>query len=503
LPDGRRRLANIRKLMRFAHAWELRGGTDLRGFVDFASARAAAGGGARESEAPVESESLDAVRLMTVHRSKGLEFPVVCVADLGRKPNGANGNGLIRIGRDGRRFGVQVKRPGSGEKLAALWYDALKQEQRELEAQEERRLFYVAMTRAQERLIVSGAATLDGWEECNRDVAIGWIGSAFVPDMGTRAHAAATAAGAAPPFVTAQGVRVSFVSSLPAAPTRIATRGPVPAPGQPAGALPLPGSAPRVPRSRVMTLNYTALSAYDHCGYRFYAEHILRLPEPPAAALALPPGLAPDDDQPQGALTPDDGAERGTAIHRILAKLDYHRPIMPTGVAPGIRPLVANFIDSGTCDRLKWLPDLLREQHFSFSFNELVITGTFDVVALDQRSGRTLVVDFKSDRLGDATPEQLAADRYLSQRTIYAVAALRAGVSTVEVIHLFLENAEHPVSAIFDQSDLPALEADLAGRVAGPLAGDFHVTERPGRTVCSGCPARGGLCSWPLAATVL
>ena len=36
----------------------------------------------RESEAPVESEAIDAVRLMTVHRSKELEFGVVCVADL-------------------------------------------------------------------------------------------------------------------------------------------------------------------------------------------------------------------------------------------------------------------------------------------------------------------------------------------------------------------------------------------------------------------------------------
>ncbi len=45
----------------------------------------------RESEAPVEGEALDAVRLMTIHRAKGLEFEIVCVADLGRGPPLAHG----------------------------------------------------------------------------------------------------------------------------------------------------------------------------------------------------------------------------------------------------------------------------------------------------------------------------------------------------------------------------------------------------------------------------
>src|SRR6201999_941825 len=85
LAGGRRRLANVRKLMRVARGWEAGGGSDLPGFIDFIKLRSSGVDGARESEAPVESEALDAVRLMTIHRSKGLEFPVVCVADLGRQ----------------------------------------------------------------------------------------------------------------------------------------------------------------------------------------------------------------------------------------------------------------------------------------------------------------------------------------------------------------------------------------------------------------------------------
>ena len=187
LPDARRRLANVRKLMRFAREWQAGHGSDLRGFVDLLQARAV--GGERESEAPVEGEALDAVRLMTIHRSKGLEFPVVCLADLGRQVVPRAG-ALVKVGRDGESLGLRLRRPGFAERVNVLAYDQVKVHERELELAEERRLFYVAMTRAKERLIVSGAAKLEGWADSNRFAPIGWVGAAFVPDMATRAAAA-------------------------------------------------------------------------------------------------------------------------------------------------------------------------------------------------------------------------------------------------------------------------------------------------------------------------
>ena len=75
-------MANVRKLMRLAREFEADEGRDLRGFLDYVAERDVIP--AREGEAPLEAEALDAVRLMTIHRAKGLEFPVVCVADLGK-----------------------------------------------------------------------------------------------------------------------------------------------------------------------------------------------------------------------------------------------------------------------------------------------------------------------------------------------------------------------------------------------------------------------------------
>ena len=85
LPRGARRLANVHKLLRMAAAFEARRGRDVRGFIDLATAELEAD--AREPDAPVDLGGLDAVRLMTIHAAKGLEFPVVVVADLGRRGN--------------------------------------------------------------------------------------------------------------------------------------------------------------------------------------------------------------------------------------------------------------------------------------------------------------------------------------------------------------------------------------------------------------------------------
>ena len=74
----------------------------------------------------MEGEALDAVRLMTIHRAKGLEFEIVCVADLGRGPRWRAD--LLRVGADGR-FGLRLSEPGTGKREPALDYRALGEEQ--------------------------------------------------------------------------------------------------------------------------------------------------------------------------------------------------------------------------------------------------------------------------------------------------------------------------------------------------------------------------------------
>src|SRR4029079_15599263 len=92
---------------------------------------------------------------MTIHRAKGLEFPVVCVADLGRQGGGRTER--LLLGADGA-VGLRLSTPGGGATVPALAFERLAAETAANEDAEERRLFYVAMTRACERLILSGTA---------------------------------------------------------------------------------------------------------------------------------------------------------------------------------------------------------------------------------------------------------------------------------------------------------------------------------------------------------
>ncbi len=186
MPGGRRRLANIRKLMRLGREYELEHGPDLSGFLAVVAERAAGrAADARESEAPVEGEGLDAIRLMTIHRAKGLEWPTVCVADLGRSPRPPHQ--ILRLEwRRARR--IALRRAGVRRaRVSALDYDAIGAEERAAEEAEERRLFYVAMTRARERLVLSGATRFDAWTEGLTQKGggpVAWIAPAFVPELG-------------------------------------------------------------------------------------------------------------------------------------------------------------------------------------------------------------------------------------------------------------------------------------------------------------------------------
>jgi ATP-dependent helicase/nuclease subunit A len=521
LPDARRRLANVRKLLRLAREWQVEHGSELRGFVDLLQSRADGSDGARESEAPVESEALDAVRLMTIHRSKGLEFPVVCVADIGRQVLPRAGS-LIRVGRDGESLGLRLKQPGDGQRVSVLNYEALKLEERARESEEERRLFYVAMTRAKERLIVSGAARLERWDELNRFAPVGWIGKAFVPDIATLAAAAGAltsadagaaggtgGAGEPEPFLTDHGVLVRFIGANSAqrslaAPDEGSVLSAVQTkrfPETVQTGLPASFDSRPVPAS----LSYTALATYEQCGYRFYAQRVLGLPDLPSPVF-VPAGDAEERSvaaPSRAAAAPRaglGGAQRGTLIHQILAGMDLRTPSLRDPMPAEVRALLAGLVGSTTFGRLSSLRDVSREQRFAFPVDETLITGVFDVIAQD-RPGHLLVLDYKSDRLAGTDPAVVVSERYLAQRLIYALAALKLGTPAVEVVHLFLEAPEDPVAAEFGAADIPALEDELAVRVAGVLTGDFRVTNAPGRRICDGCPAQAGLCSYPLELT--
>jgi hypothetical protein len=85
----------------------------------------------------------------------------------------------------------------------------------------------------------------------------------------------------------------------------------------------------------------------------------------------------------------------------------------------------------------------------------------------------------------------------MAQRRIYALAALGAGATDVEVAHLFLHRPAEPAVAVYDRADIPRLREELDELVAGIAVGEFTPTVRPHRALCLTCPGRRALCHHP------
>ena len=151
---GAQALANVSRICDLARTFELTGGLSFRGFVEELAAQAEK---AESAEAPVLEEASDGVRLMTVHSAKGLEFPVVILADMT-----AN-----LAAREAERF-VEGSLCATRMLFAAPW-ELLENEPREQarEHSEGVRVAYVAATRARDLLVVPavGDEERQGWLE--------------------------------------------------------------------------------------------------------------------------------------------------------------------------------------------------------------------------------------------------------------------------------------------------------------------------------------------------
>jgi ATP-dependent exoDNAse (exonuclease V) beta subunit len=526
MPGGQRRLANVRKLMRLAREHESSEGRDLRGFLDLVAELSDERlDGDREGEAPLHGEDdgaasgqkLPAVRLMTVHRAKGLEFPVVCVADLGRVPP-SPGHAVVLVGsrRDDARVGVKL-RPLDEDSAGALDYDALLEEEKSAADAEERRLVYVAVTRAQERLVLSGAVRAANWPDEERLGAapIAWVGPAFVPGIAERLTVDEPVL-EDDGELTWEGRPIRVQARLNSRETlgRV-LRSPIPEPltGDGAAAAETasepvpPPSPPRV--APVDHVSYSALEQYDACGYRFYLERVLGLP-------------ATDPAPGQGAADGLDARVRGTVAHALLEGLDFTAPAIPDAAdvrvvaracgaeATGdeveeLRALVAAFAGSELRARLAAASDVRREAPFAFPLRAgeeegLLVNGVVDVIA--HEGDRALIVDYKSDRLPPADSAAYVERHYGTQRLVYALAALRDGAAEAVVVHCLLERPDEPVAVTYRTADRAELERRLEGLADRILREEFEVSSRPNRELCAGCPGRGSLCSWPLEQTM-
>ncbi len=140
---GEQALANVLHVAELARQYEQEGGMSFRGFVDALQAAASSG---QAAEAPILEEGSAGVRLMTVHKAKGLEFPVVILADITARLTPFEAGRHIDVSRDicALRIGGWSPKDLNDHRADELL----------LEQQEGVRVAYVAATRARDLLVV-------------------------------------------------------------------------------------------------------------------------------------------------------------------------------------------------------------------------------------------------------------------------------------------------------------------------------------------------------------
>lgn len=145
------KLANLKMLLDLAIEFSSDAGVGLRGLLEYYTELT------RSDEigpAPSIGEGENVVRVMSVHQSKGLEFPVVIVAGLSQKFNLTNQKGLVFS----HRHGMATKLVDPGFRAHYRWplVNIIRQHEKQRMLAEELRILYVALTRAKHRLVLSG-----------------------------------------------------------------------------------------------------------------------------------------------------------------------------------------------------------------------------------------------------------------------------------------------------------------------------------------------------------
>lgn len=476
--SGVRAWANVAKLARMADEYSSAEHGGLGGFLRHLELREQHGAG--EQEAFLE-EGDGAVRIMSIHAAKGLEFPVVVVGSLTAE-SGTNPIEVARVG-GGMLLGMSLPAPtGSRKTLGARdVHDA----RRAVRDAERRRLFYVACTRAREGLCVVGRTRSDRTAD---DSLTGILRSILgMADPGMLRDA-----------LVQVGEGVIAVSCV-GAPGDL-ERGEAPrdegAPSTEIGEDESPAGHPvQADNSSRMTtspdtsrphsvppVSYTALAAYERCGYHYYLTRVARLPAPTRSTTTA-------------------ALDFGSALHLVLQRAKDHStldPVLPevmraTGVDPGrgqaLKAAAAAFLGSPLADRLRSAGRVVHEAPFLVPLAGTVLSGAMDVIAWE--GADALIIDYKTG--AGALDEDEARERYRLQAECYALAALHAGACHAEVVFAELER-ERTIRFEYDASE----SVHLAERITVPILAigraEFVPRDAYVRGLCDACPGFGGLC---------
>ncbi len=482
LTDGAERMANLEKLRRVAWAYDQARGPDLAGFV-----RAIESGRLDrelQTEGVIASEDDDAVRLLTVHQSKGLQFSVVVVADTAARTPAEGRPALVTA----EGVSAAIVPATTNARCVTRALESAIAAAREASERESHRVTYVACTRAENRLIIAGAR--GGKVESSST--LGWLLGLIDDDgaIGTRVLELDTAR-------IAVEVSDQQVGPLLPPPAREDTVEFVLDDGGPQLALDVEAAGthnggtevelsplqplPLADEWLAPVLSYSALDLFERCSYRFHVEYMLGVSSGQAG------GAAAVGKAVHAAIELGEDIDAGV----LLLEEDPEAPVADQQKA---RDALRRWLASPMQARFAGLADVRHEQAFLLRLGAATVTGRFDLTAVD--GDRLVIGDVKVGGLHGKTPDERRNHGYVVQEEVYALAALESGYGSVEVLYQWLGDDEAAgvlAARTYDAHERVALRDRLETRAAAALQGPWHAT--PSKQSCPDCPALGMLCA--------
>ena len=401
---GEQAMANLLKVRLMAAALADRPALTLHGFIDLMCARLREQ--PDEAESALSEDTLDAVRVLTIHKAKGLEFPLVILAGLHHGDGAGRGRSGPLIWHDWST-GIQGLDFGECSSVGAV---VVAEKARAREQAERRRLFYVGMTRARERLVLSGALS----KRPVRGALLELLEEAAGTELDGQERAVISLAGVELPHTILKG------------------SGRVPSNERTRPAI-LQEEVVETEVSRRWEERDRIWRAYRSEAPIVSPSDFVRKPLQLSTANArtVKPGLA--------------GKTLGTMVHRLLQHWDFAAEVEPqlaamnvTALAPNgqddqvqqsvmeeIGQIVRSFAQSAPYDRLRRATVIGREVPFLMPWNEgrQILEGVIDL--LYRLDGKLWIADYKTDRV---PPDQIAAraEAYCEQARLYREAVARS-----------------------------------------------------------------------------